>query len=265
MEMNQIRRMITAAFEGEQYATHFDREKSVLRIERKSDRSGVDLGLNPLVAKAKRRGEVAVEETIEYVKAVLEQMNPVSLAGNEQRIFPVIRAKSFADETKEGVRLISTPHTGETKIMYAVDLGKTYRLIDEKMLKEASWNEEHLSEAARFNLKKLDAPFKQDEVAGNLFYFLSTGDGYEASRVLDKALLSSYAERIEGEFAVGIPHQDVLIFADIRNDAGYDVMQQLMFDFFTNGRVPVTALPFLHEDGELEPVFVLAKNKRPNA
>ncbi|WP_312085373.1 DUF1444 family protein, partial [Exiguobacterium sp.] len=60
-----------------------------------------------------------------------------------------------------------------------------------------------------------------------------------------------------------IPHQDVLIFADIRNDAGYDVLQQLMFDFFSNGRVPVTALPFLYEDGNLEPVFVLAKNKQP--
>ena len=136
-------------------------------------------------------------------------------------------------------------------------------MIDEELLASAEWTAEQLSEAARFNVKSLEAPFKQDEVAGNIFYFLSLGDGYEASRVLNKTLLADYAAQIEGEFAVGIPHQDVLIFADIRNDAGYDVLQQLMFDFFSNGRVPVTALPFLYEDGNLEPVFVLAKNKQP--
>ncbi|WP_426272232.1 DUF1444 domain-containing protein [Exiguobacterium sp. R-17] len=263
MELQQIRRMMTQTFEEEGYTTYFDREKSVLRIERKHDKSGVDVGLNPLVAKAKRRGVIAVEETIEYIRAVLGQTDQISLVGQEQKIFPVIRAKSFADTTKEGKTLVSTPHTGETKIMYALDLGATYRLIDEELLASAEWTAEQLSEAARFNLKSLDAPFKQDEVAGNIFYFLSLGDGYEASRVLNKTLLAEYAARIEGEFAVGIPHQDVLIFADIRNDAGYDVLQQLMFDFFSNGRVPVTALPFLYEDGNLEPVFVLAKNKQP--
>lgn len=265
MELQQIRRMVTEAFETSRYSTYFDREKSVLRIERKQDRTGVDLGLNPLVAKAKRRGVIAVEETIEYIKAVLEQTESISLTGHEQQVFPVIRAKSFADETKDGKKIISTPHTGETKIMYALDLGATYRLIDEELLAQAGWTAEHLSEAARFNLKTLEAPFKTDEVAGNVFYFLSTGDGYEASRVLNKQLLSDYAERVTGEFAVGIPHQDVLIFADIRNDAGYDVLQQLMFDFFTNGRVPVTALPFVYDDGNLEPVFVLAKNKHPKS
>jgi uncharacterized protein YtpQ (UPF0354 family) len=256
--------MMTQTFEEEGYTTYFDREKSVVRIERKHDKSGVDVGLNPLVAKAKRRGVIAFEETIEYIRAVLGQTDQISLVGQEQKIFPLIRAKSFADTTKEVKTLVCTPHTGETKIMYALDLGATYRLIDEELLASAEWTADQLSEAARFNMKSLDAPFnQQDEVAGNIFYFLSLGDGYEASRVLNKTFLADYAARIEGEFAVGIPHQGVLIFADIRNDAGYDVLQQLMFDFFSNGRVPVTALPFLYEDGNLEPVFVLAKNKQP--
>jgi uncharacterized protein YtpQ (UPF0354 family) len=31
--------------------------------------------------------------------------------------------------------------------------------------------------------------------------------------------------------------------------------------FFANGHVPITALSFLYENGELEPVFILGKNK----
>ena len=31
---------------------------------------------------------------------------------------------------------------------------------------------------------------------------------------------------------VGVPHQDVLILADIRNKTGYDVMAHLTMEFF---------------------------------
>lgn len=34
---------------------------------------------------------------------------------------------------------------------------------------------------------------------------------------------------------VGVPHQDVLILADIRNKTGYDVMAHLTMEFFTKG------------------------------
>jgi uncharacterized protein YtpQ (UPF0354 family) len=60
---------------------------------------------------------------------------------------------------------------------------------------------------------------------------------------------------------VAVPHQDVLIFADIVNERGYDVLAQLALQFFGEGRVPVTALPFIYENGELEPTFILAQRK----
>jgi uncharacterized protein YtpQ (UPF0354 family) len=53
----------------------------------------------------------------------------------------------------------------------------------------------------------------------------------------------------------------VLIIADIRNNTGYDVLAQMAMSFFANGRVPITALSFLYENGELEPIFILGKNK----
>ena len=66
---------------------------------------------------------------------------------------------------------------------------------------------------------------------------------------------------------VGVPHQDVLILADIRNKTGYDVMAHLTMEFFTKGLVPITSLSFGYDNGHLEPIFILGKiiNKRdPN-
>ena len=62
--------------------------------------------------------------------------------------------------------------------------------------------------------------------------------------------------------AVAVPHQDVLIIADLRNEVGYDVLAQMTMSFFTNGLVPITALSFMYENGKLEPIFIMGKNKR---
>lgn len=61
---------------------------------------------------------------------------------------------------------------------------------------------------------------------------------------------------------LAVPHQDVLVIADIQNETGYDVLAQLTMSFFASGRVPITALSFLYKDGGLEPIFILGKNRR---
>ncbi|GAK02862.1 hypothetical protein JCM19037_1129 [Geomicrobium sp. JCM 19037] len=100
-----------------------------------------------------------------------------------------------------------------------------------------------------------------DEVAGNRFYFMNTNDGYDASRILNEAWLKQIASEMTGEAVFSVPHQDVLIAGDIQNDQGYDVLGQMTFQFFNDGRVPVTALPFAYRDGVLEPIFILARKK----
>lgn len=114
---------------------------------------------------------------------------------------------------------------------------------------------------ALFNLRSLEQPLNEDEVAGNRFYFLSANDGYDASRVLDQSLIGRMNDQATGQLALAIPHQDVLIFADIINERGYDVLAQIALKFFQEGRVPVTALPFMYENNELEPMFILAQRK----
>ena len=51
----------------------------------------------------------------------------------------------------------------------------------------------------------------------------NTNDGYDASRILNTSFLNHIQHQCEGEMLVGVPHQDVLILADIRNKTGYDI------------------------------------------
>ncbi|MDQ0233597.1 DUF1444 domain-containing protein [Metabacillus malikii] len=243
----------------------FDREKDSLRIEDVTLEKGVTLSLPGIIAKWETSKEKAVDEVVYYVKeALIAMKDNQQLTGKEKNVYPVIRSTSFPVESSAGVPLIYSEHTAETRIYYALDLGNTYRLIDETMMKKETWTLDQIKEVASFNVRSLETKVKEDHVAGNVFYFLNANDGYDASRILNDSLLQSFKEKVEGEMAVAVPHQDVLIIVDVRNNAGYDILAQLTMSFFASGTVPITALSFLYENKKLEPIFILGKNKPQN-
>lgn len=131
------------------------------------------------------------------------------------------------------------------------------------MLNSLQLTADQAKEIARFQVRKLPVSLKEDQVAGNVFYFLNENDGYDASRILNEAFLKEMKEKIEGDMTVSVPHQDVLIIGDIRNETGYDVLAQMAMHFFTEGKVPITSLSFVYETGVLEPIFIMAKNRAP--
>jgi uncharacterized protein YtpQ (UPF0354 family) len=241
----------------------FDQETEQLRIENKLTGKGVTVSLPGVMGKWEEQKEKAIDRVVYYVEEGLQAMDEqIELNGYEKKIFPVIRSTSFPEESEDGVKLLFENHTAETRIYYAFDLGKTYRLIDLKLLAEEGWDKERIKEIALFNVRSLSTELKRDEVAGNTFYFLNKNDGYDASRILNDAFLKEMEHKLSGTMAVAVPHQDVLIIADIRNDTGYDILAQMTMSFFASGRVPITALSFLYEAGELEPIFILGKNKK---
>ncbi len=260
--MREFRKKIEAKLVHEEWTTAYDHKESTLRVEDKQTKKGVTLQLKPLLAKWERNEFGSIDEVVRYVELGLHSMKiEVSLEGNEKNIYPVIRSSSFPTETKENKQLIYHEHTGETRIYYAVDLGESYTLIHEEMIKSSKLTADKIREIALFNIRSLEHPLNEDRVAGNTFYFLRAKDGYDASRILDQSLIDKMERKVTGKLAVAIPHQDVLIFADIQNDTGYDVLAQIALQFFKDGRIPVTALPFLYENGELEPTFILAQKK----
>lgn len=261
----KLKKILEERLADKNYQTSYNREKDLFRIEWKTSKKGMTITLSHVVAKYNQRGEIALDELENHIREALRIMNQeYQLTGREKNIYPVIRSTSFPTETKAKTKLITAEHTAETRIYYALDLGKSYQLIDDKMLEKEGWTTKQIEEIALFNIRSLPYNYKLDEVAGNRFYFVSTQDGYDASRILNEVFLEEMKANSEGDMAIAVPHQDVLIIADIQNKMGYDILAQMTMKFFTEGRIPITSLPLIYEDKKLEPIFILAKNQPEN-
>ncbi|MCD8509986.1 MAG: DUF1444 domain-containing protein [Bacillus sp. (in: Bacteria)] len=261
MKTLEIKREIEGQITNENWVTSFDRDSESLRIIDKRFNKGVTIQLSTLKDKFKEDKVKALADVMRYVTEGLSLLGKeIQLKGNEKNIYPVIRPASFPVLAGEK-ELIYSEHTAETIVLYVIDHGASFSMIDKESMEKEGLAKREIEEMALFNVRSLPHPFKADKVAGNTFYFLHTDDGYDASRILNEVLLKEMKGKVEGELAVAVPHQDVLIFADIKNETGYDVLAQMVFQFFSEGRVPITALPFLYENGELEPIFILAQKK----
>src|SRR5690606_4581677 len=96
---------------------------------------GITIELPGIVSKWQNAKEKAIDEAVYYVTEGLNAMEEkVQLSGQERNIFPVIRSTSFPKEVEEDVPLLFDEHTAETRIYYALDRGKNYRLIDKRLL-----------------------------------------------------------------------------------------------------------------------------------
>ncbi|WP_400163495.1 DUF1444 family protein [Brevibacillus sp. TJ4] len=179
-----------------------------------------------------------------------------SLPGQEQHVYPVLRHASLVKQNPK--RWVTRPHTADTVIMYALDQGTGYILIEQRMLEEAGWSAEHLHERAMHNLGQLPFAVKTQEIGPNRIHFISPPDGYAASRILLTNLLDEFEQRKQGDsLGVAIPHQDVLIVADLTGKTGAQLLARLTYDFASKGQVPISVLPFFWENGELTPFLAV--------
>lgn len=263
MNSEQFIMALKSRLNEQDFEWHYDKKADKLRLNHHQLGKGMELYLPGLLVKYNQKKEKAIEEVVYTIEQTFQAMHKEQQEGfgDLSLVYPVIRSASFPQLSHEGHAFITANHTAETRIYYALDLGNTYRLIDESMLPHLHVTAEQVREAARFSVRKLSTNVKKDEVAGNIFYFLNENDGYDASRILNDAFLKDMRKQIEGDMTLSVPHQDVLIIGDIRNEIGYDILAQMTMHFFTVGTVPITSLSFVYEDGHLEPIFILAKNK----
>lgn len=181
-----------------------------------------------------------------------------SLSGQENNIYPVLRHVSMIQKYPD--RWVTNPHTADTAILYALDEGEGYSLIETSMLKEAGWSNEQLHDYALANLQALSFTVKTQEVGDSRIHFISPPDGYAASRILLTSLLHDFdRNKRTSQLGVATPHQDVLIVAELDSDTGAHLLARLTFDFASKGQVPISVLPFFWEDGELTPYLVVSR------
>src|SRR5699024_9805958 len=105
-----------------------------------------------------------------------------------------------------------------------------------------NWTAERVHENALFNMRSLSTDYKVDTVQDNDYYFIATQDGYDASRIINEAFLEEMYGNVTGELAVAVPHQDILILADINNDIGYDILVELTLKYFVEVRIHIKSL-----------------------
>ncbi|GGK19829.1 UPF0354 protein YtpQ [Caldalkalibacillus thermarum] len=270
MNSKEIRQALEQRGRERGWKTRWDREKEKLEIHFDEGHAPFVVSVPRLISRIKQERldpQKVMDDIVRQIEIVVEaakQRETLSLSGRDRHVYPVMRSTSFPLETSDGKALVYDEHTAESRIYYALDLGQSYTLIDQELLVRANWSHQELREKALFNLRGLQQEAKLDEVAGNRFYFISPGDGYGASRILNQSLLQTYRQQAKGDFCLAIPHQDVLVMADICNDDGYDILQQLTLSFYRQGDMPITMLPFQYKDGELEPIFILARRKPVN-
>ncbi|MEI4769236.1 DUF1444 family protein [Psychrobacillus sp. FJAT-51614] len=263
MKAQELIRLLKTNLSEDTFLYEFNRETNKLRLTHKTLHKGIDISIPPILAKYETKKELAIEEVMYTIQQTFQAMEKEIFGDIDpsSSVYPVIRSTSFPEKSNEGNRFITKEHTAETRIYYALDLGKTYRLLDEKMLESWGIRETEIRERALFQVRNLVNNFKKDEVAGNIFYFFNNNDGYDASRILNESLLKDMKKLIVGDMTISVPHQDVMIIGDIRNETGYDVLAQMTMHFFTVGTVPITSLSFIYENADLEPIFIMAKNR----
>lgn len=238
----------------------YDREKDTLKVTEAGN--SITLSIPQIIANWEEQADVAVEKIVYYVEEGLKaSQHKMDIQTSLPYVYPVIRATSFPQKTKDGKALLTEQHTAETAIFYVVDVGASYRFIEEESLENTDVTIDDVRIAAFANLRARVTPTKKDSVSGNDYYFVRTNDGYDASRILNEPFLEEMRARIEGEMVLAVPHQDVLIIADIRNNTGYDVLAHMTMQFFADGLAPITSLPLVYNDGKLEPIFIMAKNR----
>src|SRR5699024_8406486 len=111
----------------------YDKEKDKLRIEHRVIGKGMTISLPELIAKYKVRKAPSIDEVVYLIHTTccaMEKEHGKALQGKEM-IYPVICSTSFPKKTAAGHAFVMKEHTAETKIYYALDLGETYRLIDQ--------------------------------------------------------------------------------------------------------------------------------------
>lgn len=243
-------------------------EEDGLRVKRRADGTPVvpDIPLVPLYRRVEEKPDERRTALYAFVSRVLAavrgQTADRSLAGRESRIYPVLRHASLLRGNPD--RWVFSPHTEETAILYALDHGEGYTLIEREALAEAGWSEEMLHRRAMANLEGLPVPIKTEQVGPNRIHFISPRDGYAASRVLLTSMLEEMERSRTGDaLGVAVPHQDVLIVADLHGETGAQLLARLAHDFASKGPVPISPLPFFWERGELVPFLVVQHGTQP--
>jgi uncharacterized protein YtpQ (UPF0354 family) len=118
-------------------------------------------------------------------------------------------------------------------IVYTIDEERSVAFINEDHLERWSITEQELHARALVNLQARtnEVRFTTTGTGEQRLFIYSTGDGYDATRLLLTEMLTQWAKSLPGRLIVGIPNRDFLIaFSDANPDTLQAIAHQIQVD-----------------------------------
>ena len=118
----------------------------------------MDISLPEILVKYEQKKDAAIKEivyTIGETFKAMEKEQTIGFRMGTDYLSCYSGPHHFQKETADGHRFIMKDHTAETRIYYALDLGTTYRLIDESMLESIGMTETEIMESALIPCKSV--------------------------------------------------------------------------------------------------------------
>lgn len=129
-------------------------------------------------------------------------------------IVPRIKSTTITDDPLAAIGPIQHV-VSDLYVVYAFDQGNLFAALTHSDLEDLGLSQDELHSIALENFRK-KIPSVSLQKYGD-FYFLITGQNYEASMLIDDKFWNREIENFEGTLVAGIPHRDHVMFCDSSN------------------------------------------------
>jgi uncharacterized protein YtpQ (UPF0354 family) len=173
-----------------------------------------------------------------YVRVLLGELpdrDEHDFARLAERVLPMIKPIDLLVSVRErGVPMIAyRDFLADLIITYVIDSQRSIAYINDEHLERWQVTAQELHDAAMANLRQRTAEVRYTTVGEGdqrLFIF-SSGDGYDATRMLLTDVLAEWSGQLAGRLVVGIPNRDFLIaFGDANRDILRAIAAQVQVD-----------------------------------
>jgi uncharacterized protein YtpQ (UPF0354 family) len=194
---------------------------------------------------------------IESVRSHGTGETPVRFEDVKARIFPMLKPAALLAEVHErGIPMLAYRlFLADLAIFYVIDERQSVAYINEEHLRSWGVQEPILYQIALENLLQASVKPGTCTVVGEgerRLMIYSTGDGYDAARLLLTELLAEWQEHLPGQLVIGIPQRDFLIgFSDADSGIFRQVAHQVARDS-THSQYSLTDQLFTLINGRIE-------------
>jgi uncharacterized protein YtpQ (UPF0354 family) len=149
---------------------------------------------------------------------------------------------------------IMRPLVGPLVVMYAVDIGDAYALVQERHLTKDGIDRDALHRVGVSNLAQHASGRAQLHRHNNIFAVTMGGDFEASLMTLDTLWDESFRNVVKGHYAVAAPARDILAFCDASSAVGLAELRELVGRIFPDGDHLLSDRLFVRRDRTWQPL-----------